>query len=292
MIMHYRKSILLMALLLTVQPVLAESDESLVKKAVDAGRLQEADNLYKQMVAKNPKQSDYHLRYAGFLRNIGQNEAAIREYQRALEIAPAQPEAMVALSQIALQILDLESAIRFSQAALKINPNSREAGLVYASACMQSGQTAQADTEIALLLSQNKDCDVSYLAYQMKARKGDFVQARKHLQDAVAGRPEETGWMLQLCKLLESSGDYHASRQYLQSALDRKNDTVEARVALARNLEVFENDYDGAIAEYTRVLAIDPDQPQAKTGRERCLAKKNDIALRFKLSLQSMFAHH
>ncbi|MBI2812121.1 MAG: tetratricopeptide repeat protein [Candidatus Melainabacteria bacterium] len=291
--MRYFKTLFLALTLTCLQSASAADDPAAaVNSAVAAGKLQEAGRLYKELIGKNPGRADYHLGYARFLRNTGLNSLAIEEYQRSLELKPSQPEALVAMSEISLQNLDLDGAIKYSEAVLKLNPNAREAGMVYATACMQSGRTGEAENEMAVLLAEGKDYDVLHLAYQLKARKGDFKQARECLQEAVAGRPDQLPWMLDLCRLLESSGDYQTSRHYLMNALERNHDSVESRVALARNLEVFENDYDSAIDEYRRALKIDPESPKALAGIDRCQAKKNDLALRLKLGLQSMFGQH
>jgi tetratricopeptide (TPR) repeat protein len=270
----------------------AQAAGDALSRALSAGRLQEANNLYRDQLARDPQRADMHLAYAKFLTMCGQNDAAIQEYERSLEIQPKQPQALTALADISLQALDLSNAIKYSEAALHLDANARPAGIIYANACMQTGRTGQAESELALLMSQSKSSDVLHLAYQIKARKGDFRQARAYLQAAVAAQPGQTEWMLELCKLLENSGDYETSRHYLLSALDRQPDSVEARVALARNLEVFENDYDRAISEYERVLRIDPDSPKALAGIDRCRAKKNDLALRLRLALQAMFNSH
>jgi tetratricopeptide (TPR) repeat protein len=291
LIMRYLLPSLLSLLVLT-PGALAASDLDVINRAVQAGKIVEANGMYQQLVAKNQQRADYHLSYAKFLRATGQNETALQEFQTVLQLKPGQTDATVGLAEMSLQMLDLENAIRYSQSALNSDPKSKEAGMIYASACMQSGRTTAADNELAVLLKGAPDGDLLHLAYQIKARKGDFLQARTYLQEAVGQRPDQIEWMLELCKILETSGDYETSRNYLQSALDRQPNAVDARVALARNLEVFENDYDKAIGEYQKVLATDPNSPKALAGIDRCRAKKNDLALRLKLGLQSMFNHH
>ena len=280
-----------LSLLILTPAAFAASDLDVINRAVQSGKIVEAGGLYKQLIGKNAQRADYHLSYAKFLRATGQNEAAIREFQTVLQLKPGQTDATVGLADMSLQMLDLENAIKYSQQALKSDPNSRQAGMVYASGCMQSGRTTAADNELAILLKGAPDGDLLHLAYQIKARKGDFLQARSYLQEAVAQRPDQIEWMLELCKILESSGDYETSRHYLSAVLERQPNSADARVALARNLEVFENDYDQAIGEYQKVLAVDANSPKALAGIDRCRAKKNDLALRVKLGLQSMFTH-
>ena len=267
----------------------ADADLSAVKHAVDEGRLLEANLLYKDLVGKYPKRADLHCSYGLFLQNTGQMALSVSEFQSALKLDPRQSTACLALAEISLQLLDVDSALRYSQSALAIDPTSTQARIVHIKALMQSGHTTRADEELSELLSGVSDADVLHLAYQVKARKGDFLKARNYLQEAVKAKPEHTDWVVELCQLLENRGDSRTSRAYLNALLERNPNAVDARLCLARNLETYEYDYDGAIAQYQSALQIDPGLPAALAGIDRCRAEKNDLARSLKLTVQSFF---
>jgi tetratricopeptide (TPR) repeat protein len=275
-----------------IPAALAASDIDSIAEMVKDGKLQQADLSYQAILEKQPQRADVHLAYAQFLRTTGQTARAMQEFEKAVQLNPKQPDGHIALSELALQTLDVDGAIKNAEAALQLAPSARQARMAYINALLQANRISQADNELTALLSGSpKDADVLHLAYQVKAKKGDFMQARSYLQDAVQLRADNNRWMLEYCRLLENAGDYQNSRAMLEKALQRHADDPELRLQLARNLEMFECDYDGAIREYTNVLALDPTSPKALTGIDRCRAKKNDIARRLKTALQSMFNH-
>lgn len=270
-------------------PVAAASDAADLDKLVSSGKYLEARQLSQRLLARSPKRADLHLSYARLLRLTGQNGKAIDEFQKTAELDPRLAEPTVALAEIYMQNLDIEKALMYSQRALKVNPNSISAHRVFLSALMESNRLAEAERELHTLLQSNgRDPDALHLAYLVETRKGDFVEARRYLQSAVSYQPDNTEWKIQLSQLLENSGEYKASRKLLNELLTHHPESVEARLHLARNLEFFGNDYDAAIQQYQQVLLIDGDAPQALTGVERCRGKKNNLALRLKMSLQSM----
>lgn len=273
--------------------VAAAVNTAAIDKAVQEGKLSEAGKMWEELAVKNPTRADVQLGYARFLQSVGQTDPAIKEFQRSLSLSPQQPEAYVGLAEISMQILDVQSALTYSQKALALDKRSKNARMIEVNALMQSGRNAQADDELAPLLSEpTRDAEVLHLAYEVKARKGDLSNASNYLQQAVKLAGDRVDWMIDLGTLLESSGDYRTARAYYQEAIERDPKSVDARLHLARNLEVFEKDYDGAIAEYQSALQISSDSPTALSGIDRCQAKKNDLARRFKLSLQQLFGRH
>lgn len=288
--MRYFQAVVVSVFVCNQVAVHAAAETASIEQSIAAGKFQQAGIEWRQLVAKKPDRADLRLRYARFLRSTGQLEPAITEYEKAVAIDPKLSDAWLALSQIALQSFDVEQALTAAQNAIKYHKDSIEGRTLMISALMQSGRWPEADKELkALLLLQPKNAAVVHLAYQMQLRKGDFAQARTYLQTAVNLKPERSDWMLDLCKLLENGGDYQLARGDLKTILQNRPNDLEARLRLARNLEVFEHDFDGAIAEYKRALETEPDCAPAMAGIERCQVKKNNIALRLKLSLQSLF---
>ena len=254
------------------------------------GKFQQARLAARELLLKQPHSAEAHLRYARLLLKLGEMEEAIGELEKSTLLNPHGTEAFVALSQIYQQNLDLEKSLKYARLALDGAPSSAPARIVLVSALMQSDRIDEAEHQLSSLLSREAaNPQVLLLAYQLKVKKGDFGAARRYLQTAIAMDPKVLKWQLDLSDLYESAGDHEAARRFLEKVLDSRPDSLEARLRLARNLEVFDKDYDGAKAQYQLVLQSDPDSPAASTGVERCRAKKNNLALRLKLSLQSLF---
>lgn len=231
-----------------------------------------------------------HLDYARFLVNAGLIDRAISEFQKTAQLNPRDPEPLIALAEIYSQNLDHDKALVYAQRALALQPGSSLARIVLLTSLVQRDRIAEAERELnKLLLSNPKNPRVLQLAYEVKTRIGDFNEAAKYLEEAVRLQPNNVPWVLELSKLLESSGQPDAAYRQLQSLLVRHPNSLEARLRLARNLEVYKHDYDQAMLEYSRVLEVDSKSPVALAGIERCRAKKNNLALRIKQALRSLF---
>lgn len=248
-------------------------------------------NLYWQKkIQENPKNAQTHLEYGKFLVNAGLVDKAIFEFSEASRLDPLDPDSLIALAEIYSQNLDYDKALAEAQRALALQPSSSAARIVLLTALVQRDRITEAESELQKLLQTNpKDPRVLQLAYMVKTRIGDFNEAARYLQQAVSLRPNNSEWVLQLCQLLESNGNPQAAYSQLQNLLTRNPGNVEARLRLARNMEVYRHDYDQAAIEYARVLDIDSKSPAALAGIERCKAKKNNLALRLKQALRGLF---
>ncbi len=240
-------------------------------------------------IAASPKDAQLHLDYAEFLLSAGLIDNAIVEFQSAARLKPSDAEPFIALAEIYLQNLDFEKAQSCAGNALKLQPRSSSARIVLLSALVQEDQIADAERELAILLkSAPQNARVLQLAYMVKARLGDFSEARRYLQLAVTLQPAKIDWVLALCKMEENCGNDELALEQLRTILKRYPNSIEARLRLARNLEVFRHDYDGAILEYGWALLIDDKSAVALAGIERCKGKKNNLALRIRQGVQSL----
>jgi len=237
-------------------------------------------------IAASPKNAQLHMDYGTFLLSAGLIENAIAQFQEATFLNPSDVEPIIALAEIYLQNLDFEKSQTYAANALRLQQGSSAARIVLLSALVQRDQIADAERELTILLAQPRNPRVLQLAYMVKARRGDFTEARRYLQQAVTLQPAKIDWVLQLCKMLESSGNDALALEQLRTILKRYPNSLEARLKLARNLEVYRNDYNGAILEYGRALEIDSKSAVALAGIERCKGKKNNLALRIKQGIQ------
>lgn len=258
--------------------------------AAGASTVEDRNLLWQKQIEKDPKNAQTHLGYGKFLVNAGLVNKAIAELSEAARLDPKDPDAFITLAEIYSQDLDYDKAFLAARRALALQPSSSAARTVLVGALVQRDQVTEAESELEKLLQTNpKDPRVLQLAYLVKTRIGDFNEAARYLQQAVALRPNNTEWVLQLCQLLESGGNSEAAYIQLQNLLARNPGNVEARLRLARNIEVYRHDYEQALVEYARVLDIDSKSPAALAGIERCKAKKNNLALRMKQALRGLF---
>jgi tetratricopeptide (TPR) repeat protein len=251
----------------------------------------ERNTFWQKQIQRQPKKASLHVEYARFLVNAGLIDNAISEFDKAAKLDPRDPEPLIALAEIYSQNLDYDKALAFSQRALQLQPSSSMARIVLLTSLVQRDRIDEAERELQKLLASNPhNPRVLQLAYMVKTRVGDLNEAAKYLEEAVRLQPSNIEWVLELCNLLESTGNPIGAYQQLENLLARYPNSLEARLRLARNLEVYRHDYDHAMLEYSRVLEIDSKSPVALAGIERCKAKKNNLALRIKQMLRGLFS--
>lgn len=247
-----------------------------------------AQAYYAKRIEKDPQNAQLHLHYANVLLNVGLLGQALFEFEKASTLSPNDPEPLIALADIFLQTLDFERAQSYASRALAIRPNSSAARIVLLNALLQRQQISAAEQELKKLLeAEPRNARVLQLASDLYGQIGDYAQAREYLQRALKVQPGKIEWVLAYCQLLENSGKPNEASAELRRVLEKEPNSTEARLHLARNLEVYKHDYDAAVAEYMRVLELDKQSPTALAGIERCRNKKNNLALRLKQSLQS-----
>jgi tetratricopeptide (TPR) repeat protein len=267
----------------------ASPDIVKLDKFLDDGKFEDARQLIKTLLEKYPQRADLHMWYARRLRSTGQTEQAIAEFVKAGVLQPDCAEASIALSDIYLQNLDVEHSIKYAYKAVEAEPTSSAARKALLAALIQGDLLSEAEKQLQLMLkTASANPDIYLLAFQLKNKKGDIKQARSYLEQAVNACPQQLQWQLQLAALLENSGEAAAARARWETILRTDPGLTEARLRLARNLEVFSQNYDGAIAQYRLVLRSDPNSPSALAGLDRCLDKKNNLALQLKTAIQQM----
>jgi tetratricopeptide (TPR) repeat protein len=255
---------------------------------IEGANFEEASLFGRYLIQKYPNAAVVHMTYARLLRGTGKTDEAVQEYRLTNQLDANLIEPLLALSEMSLENLEIANALKYAREALKVNPLSSSARNLLITGLLQSDRLTEAQQVLEpALRRQDRDPQLWYLAAQIAAKKGDFQKSRFWLERAVSLNQDQTKWTLELCRILENSGDAQSARQYLGYIIAKKPDAVDARLRLARNYEFFAHDYDAAIEVYRKALQIEPNSIQASAGVDRCAGKKNNIALRLKLAIQS-----
>lgn len=266
----------------------AASEVSDLDALVQAGKYQQAREKCNALLSRYPQRADLHLWYANLARKTGQTNAAMTHYEKTAGLAPRLSEPHVAMAEIYLQNLDVERSLAQARLALHLDPEDRRAGMVLVSALAQTDRLDEGQAQIKKLLEHDpKNANVLWLAYQLQLRKGDYFQAKQLLEQAVKAKPGNTSWLLELAELQERSGEPALARQILTRVVASDPESAAAHLKLARNLEVWDKQYDQAADEYMQAMRLDSTSNLARVGLERCRAKKNNLALRLKLAMRS-----
>ena len=87
------------------------------------GRIAEAIAFYEQAIAQQPEFVEAHLNKGHVLLDIGEHEKAIACYAQAIQLAPNSALAYDKLGWLKQQVGDIDGAIYAYQAVLKLEPN-------------------------------------------------------------------------------------------------------------------------------------------------------------------------
>lgn len=284
---------LFVALSLTAEAkvVAAPSAAEKLHQLFKEGKLYQAQSEAVELLKQHPNDVPLLVEYGTILRSSGKPRQALQMFQRVVALQPQNVEAHVVISQLQLDNLDFKEALSSAIRAKNLDPANLGARLAYVEALLDTDKVNDAERELQSMIGTGAaNPEVLHLCYEVKVRKGDFNQASRYLETAIALSQDPTAWQIELADLEQRMNHPDRARQVLRTILTKNPFETEARLRLARNLELFGGDFDGAIAEYRTLLEYDPDSASALTGIERCRAKKNNVALRIRTGLHGLAA--
>jgi predicted O-linked N-acetylglucosamine transferase (SPINDLY family) len=101
-----------------------------------AGRLTDAEAIYRQVLAQNPNEVDAHNNLGAVLRGLGRIDEAVESYRRAIQLKPDRAEGHYNLGNALRFKVQLDEAVDSYQRAIGLKPDYAEAynnlGLVLA----------------------------------------------------------------------------------------------------------------------------------------------------------------
>lgn len=195
------------------------------------------------------------LYYKGFaLDLLGRYDAALVNYQLALDERPGDATILLALGQVYLDAgRDDDARASFEQVLAQIPEESRAlTGIAYLELKNGDADGARANLERALAAAPENALAMSYLGLvEMNARKYDL--ARAHLENALALEPANLTANYNLAAILLMQGDYARAERHYRVVLERKPNDGEARFYLAVALEG-QGRYNEALVEAEKVV--------------------------------------
>jgi tetratricopeptide (TPR) repeat protein len=293
------------------QPPDPQQSLALALQHLQANRLRDAEQLYRQVLARHPENPDA-LQYLGIIAHLsGRNDAAIDLIRRAIAQRPAHAETHANLANIFLAAGRLDDAIAAFRQAINLKPNFAGAHNALGMAVGDKGQLndAIASFQRAIAIRPSYVEALSNLGIAL-ARAQKFDEAAAAHRQAIALAPKSAGPHANLAYVLHQQGRLDAAvaeyRQAIalnpaeprahfnlgialasQNRLDeaiaayRQSITLDPRsaethfnlgVACSRNHQI-----DDAIASYRHALSFRPDYPQALNALGIALAEKGQL---------------
>jgi tetratricopeptide (TPR) repeat protein len=132
-----------------------ENKRELVMKAGAAGwatnthHMDEAKALYEELVAAYPKEPNVHYAYGIFLVALDQ-EAAVAELEKELQITPAHVPALIEASFLCLKMGQLDKSAKLAARATEIEPKNYAPHNISGRILVENGETARGIQELEI----------------------------------------------------------------------------------------------------------------------------------------------
>ncbi|HEY9787407.1 MAG TPA: tetratricopeptide repeat protein [Candidatus Obscuribacterales bacterium] len=267
------------------------ADLARIDSLADTRAFYKARQMLAPLLVKYSQDPQVHACAARLFQKMGQLSRALDEYEKVRLLSPSDARPLVALSEIYLSRDDQGKAISLAKQAIALNPRMKEARVALVRVLMTKGLLLEAEQELKKLLTGGaQDAQVHFMAARLYRDRGETAEALRHIDEAIRLQQREYRFLIERSDICLLTGNYKQAKESLEKVLKHDRESQEALNKLAIVKENYFRDYDGAMACYNEILAINPDSVTALAGLDRLKAKKNDLAGQWKYQIKSTFS--
>jgi protein O-GlcNAc transferase len=229
------------------------------------GKLDEAGNCCRRVIALRPEHSEAHVNLGNVLFCQGKLEDAVAHYQTAVRIDPNNAGALCSLGNALSSMNKHREATANYQAALRLNPNFAEAhyNLGNTQMALQKYDDAVTSFQHAIRINPNYAAAYNNLGNAHKER-GDISAAIVNYRAAVRLQPDFARAYNNLAIVLKEQGMLQDAYEAAQQALRAHPDFADAYISLG-NISIAQGRPNRAIEYFQRLLNIQPNHSEAHT---------------------------
>ena len=227
------------------------------------GELPEAERLYRQILAIDPRHAPSLHMLGTLAHQVGRHEIALQLIRAAIAIDPTQAAYYSNLGTILQARGQLYEATIAYQDALDRNPNLAEAQMNLGTVLQAQGRPDLAASRFRAAISLRPEMAEAHM------NLGNVLQAQGKLADAVlshdralALKPDFPEACLNRANALHAQGNLDEAVAGYQKALTLKPAMPEAHANLGNALQA-QHHIDDAVACYERALTLNPDYAEA-----------------------------
>jgi tetratricopeptide (TPR) repeat protein len=258
---------------LAVDPRHADSRHLLGVIAQQVGRFDLAASLIASAIALHPQAAPYHFNLANALAGLGRVGDAEASYRQALRLAPELAEAHNNLGTLLQADGRLAEAAECFAAAARANPGYAEAHGNLGGALLKLGRAAEAEASIRRALALRPDLAVLHanLADALISL-GRLAEAEMACGEALRLRPDDAAAQLSRATVLALTGRVAEAEPAWRQVVRLRPADALAHVNLAITLVYLER-LDEAEAEFREALRLQPENVQALAGLASALCQ-------------------
>jgi protein O-GlcNAc transferase len=228
-----------------------------------AGRLAEAERLYRQILTEQPDDLDAMHLLGVIAYQTGRNDIAVDLIREAIALDPEFAEAYYNLGNALAGKGSLVEAIAAYRQAVALDPNLANAHLSLGVALRSHGQLDEAIAVFQQVIALNPQSPEVYntLARTLK-QKGELDGAITAYRQAITLRPEFAEAHSNLGNALQEKGELDDAIAAYRLAISLRPDLPETHSNLGSALKE-KGDLNGAIAAYRKAIALRPNFSEA-----------------------------
>jgi len=228
-----------------------------------AGRLAEAETIYRQILAHHPDHADV-LHLLGVLAGqTGRLDEAIASYQRSIQLKPEYPEVHYNLGNTLIEKRQLDDAIASYQRAIQLKPDHDRAHYNLANALMELGRHHEAIAAFQRAIQYKPEYAQSHfnlgIAHQVI---GQLDEAIASFREAARLKPDWAEAHGNLGNALKIKGQLDESIAAFRRVIYLKPDLPAAHNNLGVAFQC-KGQLDQAIAVFRQAIALNPDLAEA-----------------------------
>jgi predicted O-linked N-acetylglucosamine transferase (SPINDLY family) len=227
-----------------------------------AGRVREAEALYRQVLSEHPEHADA-LHALGVARlQQGSADEAIVLLQRAISLDPTQAQFYANLAGILCQLGRTEPAISHYRRAVALRPEAAEWQNSLGNTLMSAGQFGQAAEAYRRAVAVRGDyADAWYNLGAACGASGRFDESIEALNRTIELRPNYPEALNNLGNALSEKNEHARAVELYQRALALRPNFAEAHNNLGIALHKLRR-FDEAIAAYRESMRLRPGKPE------------------------------
>ena len=240
----------------------------------DKGQIDEAIREFQAAIRLKPYNAAFHVNLGATLAKKGLTDVAISQYQQAIHLEPDNVDAHNHLGTALTKIGLTDEAMREFQEALRLKPDNAASHVNLGGTLARKGQTDAAIAQYqAALRLESDNAEAHYnlgIAYYLKEQ---FAAAIVQYEAALNLKPTNPEIHYNLGSALALNGQLDQALQHFQAALRLKPDYAEAHYNLARALAA-KGQADAAIDQYQQAIRLKPGYAEARNNLGTALARK------------------
>jgi protein O-GlcNAc transferase len=228
-----------------------------------AGRLADAEALFRQILAVQPYHADALHQLGDIARQVGRNEIAVELIRRAISINPFEARFFVTLARPLNDQGQFDAAIAAYDQAIRMEPTLAEAHNNLGHTLRERGRLGEAVAACRRALQLKPDYPEAH------HNLGAALAGQGHVDEAVAAyrralelKPDIPETYNNLGNALRERGQFDEAVAACRRALELRPDFLAAHNSLGNAL-MDQGQLDQAVAAFHRALELKPDLPEA-----------------------------